>query len=147
MEYDESQEREFDNLSVDALMAEIDMDYDLALQLFDKAINKFPDEGSLYIRRANVINLDTNNKNIKADDYLFTIELLDKAERLIKAGISKHSMDKWDGLRDLYFLRGTFKYLLGIENAIQDIEQSLNIDPNYQKAMITKGEILSSGSN
>ncbi len=70
--------------------------------------------------------------------------MLDEAESLIKTQKSKYPMDKYSGLRDLYFLRGFFYSVLAggapeyLNEAIADFDRCLELDPNYKKAINLK---------
>lgn len=136
-------EKEFEQLVVTGLSAQLDGNYSQAVRIFNTIINKYPKEGSPIIRKMYAVYL--GGERIQTAEQLHNyISALDSAEELIKTGVSKYAMDKFQGLRDLYFLRGFFKSVLGgavksyLREAISDFDKCLVLDPNYQPALKLK---------
>jgi tetratricopeptide (TPR) repeat protein len=130
----------YDDMHVRALEASLDGDYSTSLDLFKQLIEQFPTEGAPYIRTADLIYKGAE-KLSSAEKIFNVISMLDKAENLIKGGSSKYPMDKYDGLRDLYFLRGYFYHILAgampeyANKAQADFDRCLELDPDYEKAI------------
>jgi len=135
--------RAYEDLHVRALTASLEGDYSTALGLINELSNKYPDEGAPLIRKADLIYKGAE-KLSSAQKIFDCIDMLDKAESLIRTKKSKYPMDKYNGLRDLYFLRGYFYSVLGgampeyLDKAIDDFNRCLELDPNYEKAINLK---------
>jgi tetratricopeptide (TPR) repeat protein len=139
---------DFDDLTVDAYTAQLDKNYPEAIRKFNQIISKYPNEGATIIRKLNVVYL--GGERIRTQEQVnHWISDLDSAEHLIKSGISKYKLDKYQGLRDLYFLRGFFKSIVdphhitsrpSLQSAIDDFNKSLEFDSNYQLAINLKAK-------
>ena len=144
MGYENDEEyKVYDELHVRALEASLDGDYSTAIGLINELSNKYPDEGAPLVRKADLIYKGAE-KLSSADKIFDCISMLEKAESLIKTQKSKYPMDKYSGLRDLYFLRGYFYSVLAgampeyLNKAIADFDRCLELDPSYEKAINLK---------
>jgi len=139
----DEQYKAYSELQVRAISASLVGDYSTALDLINELSNKFPYEGAPLIRKADFIYKGA--ENLSSEDKISDcISMLDKAESLIQTKKSKYPMDKYSGLRDLYFLRGFFYSVLAgampeyFNEAIADFDRCLELDPNYEKAINLK---------
>jgi tetratricopeptide (TPR) repeat protein len=138
-------EKEFDKIQSDGLSFQLDGNYTEAVRIFNNLVLKYPKEGSAIIRKMHAVYLGGERIRTapQIQDY---ISSLDKAEQLIKYGESTIKMDKYNGMRDLFFLRGYFKSILGgamkeyLSDAIKDFDKCLELDPNYQAAINLKNK-------
>jgi tetratricopeptide (TPR) repeat protein len=135
-------EADFGKRSRDGYMAMLAKDYRGARDIFQRLMDDYPDEGASYIRYCGIL-LDERQLG---EEHL---PLLKKAETLVAGRRSQYPMDKFEGLRDLHFLRA-FIYncmpLLGADRsyyakAREEVQECLRLDPEWGRGKKLKGLI------
>lgn len=139
---EDKREREFHGLLAKGLTAQLLKDYTTAYEIFKELIAKYPNEASPYIYLARVM---TDGGLWEVDDDI--LSLLNKAEDLVESGYSKYPKDKYNGMAELYFLRGVKYYVQREENwdfydkANEEINKALKLDPSFEQAKKVKEKI------
>lgn len=141
-EWDEH-EKEFHGLTIEGEKARMLKDYDTAYRIFKQLIAKFPNEAASYIRLVRVI---SEGAMFRVDDDFLNI--LNKAQQLVESGASKYPMDKYNGMAELYFLRGVQYYGLSekdksfYDKADEQFNKALELDPSFEQARKAKTKNL-----